>query len=164
MTLEPPERWEADKARFSAPLKQGESRVFSFKMRAPNLGVRFWFWRDEGLTVRWRLREREGAERLKVKIMHGYPNAYFRGWDLTKAKGALSQGKFVVLWLVGQSPREFRPVVEEFVKAGGGVVWMGEPFGGEFCPVELERRGDKATVFEPRRRKGERNRQARPQV
>ncbi len=54
---------------------------------------------------------------------------------IAQAQRRLKDGAFVVLWLVNQDPKALRPAVERFLKAGGGVVWMGEPFEGDCCPV-----------------------------
>jgi len=117
------------------------------------MGVHFWYHKDVQLAVDWELAGTEGKGSIGVRvfparfsvyhrgaerlIMHGYPNAYFRGENIEAARQALERGECAVLWLVNQDPEEYGPVVDSFLEQGGGVVWMGKPLVGENCPAEL---------------------------
>ncbi|HID06612.1 MAG TPA: hypothetical protein EYP10_05630 [Armatimonadetes bacterium] len=160
VTLSPPMRWESSRTEFEFSLSANEVQTAEFKMQAPDVGARFWFYKDAHVKVAWHAdyadgKGVDGSASVRVRvfpatfevyhrgvekgIMHGYPNAYFRDWDVDGAKRALLDGKFVVIWLVNQDPKEFAPLVDWFLEHSGGVVWMGMPFPSKNCPVELVR-------------------------
>lgn len=158
-SLQPPSGWIVDKKEFKLNLKAGEAKKVTLSMTAPDCRVKFWGQLDVDFPVQWNFQEISGSSVLKIRvfpivfsvyavgvernIMHSYPNIYFKD-SLEEAKAALQNGEYVVLWLVSQDPVKYAPVVNEFIKMGGGVVWMGEPFQGENCPVTLKEKAVRA--------------------
>jgi hypothetical protein len=156
VALAPPEGWRAEPTSFACDLGPGERRRLPFTLSAPDQGVSFWHHRDAQLGLDWRLGERSGRASVRVRgfpamfsvyhdgpeklILHGYPNVLLQGNDFEAAKRELLAGGYVALWLSGRNPEGFRPLVEWFLAHGGGVVSMGQPFGGESCPVTPDQR------------------------
>lgn len=154
VTLWPPEGWKIEAQPFEAKLAAGEMKRFPFSLQAPDLGVRLWSYADAQIHCRWKRGEEEGSSSLRLRvfpalfsvyhagieklIMHGYPNVYFRGNDFEAAKRRLEQGEYVALWLVHQDPMQMAPLVDWFLKHGGGVVWMGSLPPDGNSPAVLE--------------------------
>jgi hypothetical protein len=157
--LKPPEGWILDKGEFELKLEAGEAKKVAFSIAPSDYHLKFWDQLDVDLPIEWAFKGIYGSSAVRVRvfpalfsiysrgvermIMHSYPNLYFKD-DLNEAKAALKRGEYVTLWLVNQDPKEYSPVVDEFLEMGGGVVWMGEPFQGRNCPVTLEERNVKA--------------------
>ncbi len=158
-SLKPPEGWTLDKGEFELKLEAGEAKKVALSMAPPDYHLKFWDQLDVDLPVEWTFQGIHGLSMIKVRvfpalfsvyskgvermIMHSYPNIFFKD-DLKEAKAALKRGEYITLCLVNQDPEEYGPLVDEFLGMGGGVVWMGEPFQGENCPVTLEERNVKA--------------------
>jgi len=157
LKLTAPAGWQVEPEGFQLDLGPGETRRLPLSLAAPDVGVSFWYHRDAELAVEWQLGPARGRSPVRVRvfpapfavyhdgpeklILHGYPNLSFRGKDFEAAKSALQAGEYVVLWLANQDPGKGAPLVDWFLANGGGVVWMGQPFPGENCPVELEADG-----------------------
>jgi len=160
--LQPPAGWLVDNTEFELDLQAGEARKVSLSMIPPECGVKFWDQLDVDLPVQWSFQEITGTQVLQIRvfpavfsiyaegvakdIMQGYPNLYYKD-SLEEAKAALQNGEYVTLWLVNQDPDEYGPVVDEFIEMGGGVVWMGEPFPGDNCPVTLVEKDVRAKML-----------------
>jgi len=155
-TLKPPEGWKMGRTEFEMDMEAGETRSETISMVSPDYHIRFWDQLDVDIPIDWTFQGFKGSSNLRVRvfptrfhvhsrgvdtmIMHSYPNLYFID-DLEEAKSSLKRGEYVTLWLVNQDPEKHGPVVDEFVSMGGGVVWMGQPFLGENCPVTLDEMG-----------------------
>ena len=114
------------------------------------------------IPAEWEFLGLKGSDSLKVRvfparfyvysrgversIMHSYPNLYFID-DLDEARLMLKNGKYVALWLANQDPAEHGSLADEFISMNGGVVWMGEPFSSENCPVILEEKNLKSKTI-----------------
>ena len=154
-SLRLPDDWSADETNFELRLEAGETRRIRLAMTPPDHKIRFWEWLDVEIPVDWTFQGLRGSSVIKVRvfpvrfyvyaegvekmIMHSYPNLYFKS-SLEEARDALKKGEYVALWLVNRDPEKYAEVVDEFLALGGGVVWMGEPFPSENCPVTLEKR------------------------
>jgi len=152
-TLKPLGGWKIDRTEFEMSMEAGETRKVAISMAPPDYRIRFWDQLDVNIPIDWTFQGFNGSANVRVRvfparfyiyskgvermIMHSYPNLYFID-DLEEAKSALKRGDYVTLWLVNQDPEEYGPVVDEFISMGGGVVWMGEPFPGDNCPITLE--------------------------
>ncbi len=159
-TLRLPEGWTADKKDFKMRLKAGETKRIPIKMKPKDYHIRFWEWVDVNIPINWTFQGLQGSSLLRVRvfpapfyvyaegveklIMHSYPNLYFLK-SLEEARTAIREGKFVALWLVNRDPERYRDIVDEIISLGGGVLWMGEPFNSDNCPVILEERNLKST-------------------
>jgi hypothetical protein len=152
VAIEAPPGWKIEKTEFEVYMGAGEEKRISLLMTPPDYHIRFWDQIDVSIPIRWSFHEFTGSSNLQIRvfparfyvyskgvekmIMHSYPNLYFVD-DLEEAKKLLKNGEYVAFWFVNQNPEENRPIIDEIVSMGGGVLWMGEPFSGENCPVSL---------------------------
>jgi hypothetical protein len=157
LALKVPQGWKIGQRTFHVEVKAGQAERVSTTLWTPDMGVRFWCHKDVQVGIDWELAGTKGKTQTRIRvfpaqfsvyhrgvekrIMHGYPNALFRGEDTEAAKKALLSGDYVALWLVNQDPDAYAPLVDWFLAHGGGVVWMGKPFSGKNCPAELVREG-----------------------
>jgi len=150
--VKPPDGWRTSEKVFEADVGAGETRRIPLSMAAPNYHLHLWDQLDVEVPIDWEFIGLKGSDSVRIRvfpacfhvyskgidrsIMHSYPNLYFID-DLEEARLALKSGRYVALWLANQDPGEYGPLVDEFVSMGGGVVWMGEPFESNNCPVTL---------------------------
>lgn len=157
--ISPVDGWRIEGGEFKVRLETSEAKKATFRMTPKDYHLRFLDQLDVDLPAEWEAHGIRGTAALKVRvfpakfyvwsngvdkmIMHSYPNLYFLE-TAEDAKSMLKKGEHVALWLVNQSPEQMRALVDEFIAAGGGVVWMGEPFLGDNCPVSAD--GDTMTA------------------
>jgi len=151
-TIKPPDGWRMSEKVFEASIEAGETRKIPLSMAAPDYRLQLWDQLDVDVPIDWEFLGLKGSDSVRIRvfparfhvyskgidrsIMHSYPNLYFID-DLEEARSALKSGRYVALWLANQDPGEYGSLVDEFVSMGGGVVWMGEPFQSDNCPVTL---------------------------
>jgi len=151
-----PEGWKVDVPESEVELGAGETTALNVRLLPSDHHLKLWEFTDVEVAVDWEHAGLRGRSMMKIRvfparfvvyskgvermIMHSYPNLYFID-DFEEAKARLKGGEYVALWLVSQDPREYGPIVDEFLSMGGGVVWAGEPFEGANCPVLLQRKG-----------------------
>ena len=149
----PLDGWEIEGDEFKLQLETGETKKVTFRTRPRDYQLRFLDQLDVDLPAEWESHDIRGSTKLRIRIfparfyvwsegverriMHSYPNLYFLD-NAEKAKSMLKKGEHVAIWLVDQDPSEMSAVVDELAAAGAGVLWMGEPFPGDNCPVEAE--------------------------
>jgi len=149
----PLDGWTIEGGEFKLQLETGGAKKVTFSATPKDYHLRFLDQLDVDLPAEWEAHGIRGTTALKIRvfpaksyvwskgvdrrIMHSYPNLYCLD-SAEEAKSKLKKREHVAVWLVNQNPSEMSAVVDDFVGAGAGVVWMGEPFSGDNCPVRAE--------------------------